>query len=66
MFGQVCVILAALYSVCFFLHNLPWVLLNLGRLKRLDEVLMEMFLSIVDFNDFPVRSIYGLLMILLN
>lgn len=52
MLGQVCVILAALYSLCFFLHNLPWVLLNLGRLKRLDEVLMEMFLSIVDFNAF--------------
>ena len=41
-------LLAALYNLCFFLHSLLWALLNQGKLQRLDEILMEIFLSIVD------------------
>ena len=55
-------LLAALYNLCFFLHSLLWALLSQGRLQRLDEILMEIFLSIVDLMLFPVHFIYGLLM----
>ena len=57
-------LLAALYNLCFFLHSLLWALLNQGRLQRLDEILMEIFLSIVDLMLFPVHFIYGLLLFL--
>ena len=57
-------LLSELYNLCFFQHSLLWALLNQGRLQRLDEILMEIFLSIVDLMLFPVHFIYGLLLFL--